>query len=246
MRTSWRKITEFSGHLGRRWPLQLVKKVFLTSWWTGEYLPRHYHPLNAPEPPQSGVSGSAALESKGFRRAGRGSCRVATAIQFLLESYGFRPQKLQRNDFCSGKWDFPTQKSSRPRRTRRRGRLVFERASALSSSSGFFDSLKDRPQRRGRSFSRSKILNKALFRRAVPPGAEKGREAPEGFRALPGDGKTCAAGVYARTDGCLRRIIRKTFSQSGTSNSAMRRPSEEISRSRPALSIRLRRRFGSR
>ena len=28
--------------------------------WMGEYLPRHYHPLNAPEPPQSGVSGSAA------------------------------------------------------------------------------------------------------------------------------------------------------------------------------------------
>ena len=24
--------------------LQLVKKVFLTSWWTGEYLPRHDHP----------------------------------------------------------------------------------------------------------------------------------------------------------------------------------------------------------
>ena len=25
-------------------PHQLVKKVFLTSWWTGEYLPRHDHP----------------------------------------------------------------------------------------------------------------------------------------------------------------------------------------------------------
>ncbi len=37
-------------------------------------------------------------------------------------------QKLQGNDFCSGKWDFPTQKSSRPRRTRRRVRLKCERA----------------------------------------------------------------------------------------------------------------------
>ena len=27
---------------------QLVKKGFLTSWWTGEYLPRHGHPLQSP------------------------------------------------------------------------------------------------------------------------------------------------------------------------------------------------------
>ena len=28
-------------------------------------------------------------------------------LQFLLESFGFRPQKLQRIGFCSGKWNFP-------------------------------------------------------------------------------------------------------------------------------------------
>ena len=35
----------------------------------------------------------------------------------------FRAQKLQGNDFCSGKWDFPPQKSSHAHRTRRWARL---------------------------------------------------------------------------------------------------------------------------
>ena len=59
-------------------------------------------------------------------------------LQFLLESFGFRPQKRQRNGFCSGKLNFPPQKPSRPRRSRRRGRWLFERAPALSSSPGVF------------------------------------------------------------------------------------------------------------
>ena len=59
-------------------------------------------------------------------------------LQFLLESFGFRPQKLQRNGFCSGELNVPPQKSSRPRRSRRRGRWLFERAPALSSSPGVF------------------------------------------------------------------------------------------------------------
>ena len=84
-------------------PHQLVKKVFLTSWWTGEYLPRHCHPFNAPEPPRSGVSGSAALESEGFRRAGRGSCRVATAMQFLLELQAIPAAKTAKKRFCMAK-----------------------------------------------------------------------------------------------------------------------------------------------
>ena len=85
--------------------LQLVKKAFLTSWWTGEYLPRHCHPYNAPEPPRSGVSGSAALESKGFRRAGRTctSCIGATAFQFLLELQTIPVAKTARKRFCEAK-----------------------------------------------------------------------------------------------------------------------------------------------
>ena len=85
--------------------LQLVKKAFLTSWWTGEYLPRHCHPYNAPEPPRSGVSGSAALESKGFRRAGRTctSCIGATAFQFLLELQAIPVAKTARKRFCEAK-----------------------------------------------------------------------------------------------------------------------------------------------
>ena len=118
---------------------QFVKKVFLTNWWTGEYLPRHYHPLNAPEPPQSGVSGSAALESGGFRRAGRTCtlCMGATAFQILLESFGFRPQNLQGSDFSM-------KNQLRGRRTRRRPRLKSERASALSRSPWVFRQSKGR------------------------------------------------------------------------------------------------------
>ncbi len=48
---------------------------------------------------------------------------------------------LQSSDFLSGKWDFPAIKSPRIRRTRRRARLKFERASVLSSSPWVFDSL---------------------------------------------------------------------------------------------------------
>ena len=59
-------------------------------------------------------------------------------LQFLLESYGFRPQKLQRNGFCSGKLNFPPQKSSRPRRSRRRGTIVVrEGFGSLALSRGF-------------------------------------------------------------------------------------------------------------
>ena len=89
----------------RRGIPQLVKKVFLTSWWTGEYLPRHDHPFNAPEPPRSGVSGSAALESKGFRRAGRTctSCIGATAFQFLLELQAIPVAKTAKKRFCKAK-----------------------------------------------------------------------------------------------------------------------------------------------
>ena len=72
---------------------------------------------------------------------GRASSPATSTPPVLLESYGFRPQKLKRNDFCSGKWDVSTQKSSRPRRTRRRGRLKYERASALSCSSRGFSTV---------------------------------------------------------------------------------------------------------
>ena len=53
----------------------------------------------------------------------------APLSSFREDPTDFRAQKLQGRDFCSGKWDFPEQKSPHPRRTRRRGRLVRERAS---------------------------------------------------------------------------------------------------------------------
>ena len=52
---------------------QLVKKGFLTSWWTGEYLPRHCHPLQSP--------------LKSLRISGRGDCREPI---FPLENEIFR------------------------------------------------------------------------------------------------------------------------------------------------------------
>ncbi len=73
--------------------------------WRGSKLPLHYHPYNAPEPPRSGVSGSAALESKGFRRAGRTctSCIGATAFQFLLELQAIPVAKTAKKRFCKAK-----------------------------------------------------------------------------------------------------------------------------------------------
>src|SRR5699024_4697950 len=51
-------------------------------------------------------------------------------------------RKLQGSDFCSGKWDFPTQKSPRPRRTCRRGRLKARKGFGPLALSGGFNSLK--------------------------------------------------------------------------------------------------------
>ena len=83
------------------------------------------------------------------RRSGnRGRRAPFCVIWFLLKSFRFSGAKLQGNDFCSGKWDFPPQKSPRAHRTRRRARLKLERASTLSSSLGFFDRLMRRGRRR--------------------------------------------------------------------------------------------------
>ena len=54
-------------------------------------------PRNAPKPPQSGVSGSAGLESAGFARAGRGSFGDATARR----KYGNEPTERDGKRFDS-------------------------------------------------------------------------------------------------------------------------------------------------
>ena len=69
---------------------------------------------------------------------------TVTLCSFCLNPAGAGRKKLQGNAFCSGKWDFPPQKSSRPRRSRRRGRWLFERASGPLELSRFFDSLATR------------------------------------------------------------------------------------------------------
>ncbi len=86
--------------------------------------------------------GSNPLElSKGFSTVCDGSAsslRHSHPYQFLMNSSDFRAQKLQGNDFCSGKWEFLPQ--NRPLFTRHRIRWTSERALTLSSSPRLFDS----------------------------------------------------------------------------------------------------------
>ena len=113
---------------------ELVKKVFLTSWWTGEQAP--------PPLPHPQFAMVAPLRSQARLRLSLAywayygllpplAAAFVRPYQFPLKSYGFSGAETARKRFCSGKWDFPPQKSPRPRRTRRRGRLKRERASVL-------------------------------------------------------------------------------------------------------------------
>ena len=84
-----------------------------------------------------------------------GCCLLYTSSSPIFARAAARHrQRLQGNDFCSGKWDFPTQKSPRPRRTR-----------------GDFD---DFPNYQNRSSGTIKV-RKCLYPLALPCGAAKCR-----------------------------------------------------------------------
>ena len=123
---------------GRSRPVQLVKKVFLTSWWTGE-------PAPPPRPP-------LPVSAKILRISGRGNCKEAI---FALENGIFRRGVLRAHAPPQFSMVVPLRSQARlrhsllhwayyglfralraafvrPRRTRRRGRLKCERALPLS------------------------------------------------------------------------------------------------------------------
>ena len=109
----------------------MLEKVGINAKWTGEQAPP---PL--PSSIRNGRSASCAKRTSGpplliglttacFRHRRRPSC---APYQFPLKSYGFSGAETARKRFLLWKIEFPTQKSPRPRRTRRRGRLNRERA----------------------------------------------------------------------------------------------------------------------